>query len=73
MASGALVVAKKKGGPEKTRVVKIDAGVVRKAKTIAEDKGIDLSAYLSDVLRVAIERDWNKVLKKLVDSEEGGE
>jgi hypothetical protein len=56
----------------KTTPVKIETGLVRKAKTIAEDKGIDLSEYLSDAVRGAIERDWTKVLKKIVESE-GGE
>jgi hypothetical protein len=72
MGTGAAVMAKKKS-PLKTTPVKIDTGLVRKAKTIAEDKGIDLSAYLSEVVRGAIERDWAKVLKKIVESETGGE
>lgn len=65
-------MARKKGTALKTTPVKIETGLVRKAKTIAEDKGIDLSDYLSGVVRGAIERDWTKVLKKIVESE-GGE
>jgi hypothetical protein len=72
MNSGVLVVAKEKKAPLKTTPVKIDTGLVRKAKTIAEDKGVDLSDYLSGVVRGAIDRDWTKVLKKIVEAAEGG-
>jgi hypothetical protein len=58
----------------KTTPVKIETGLVRKARTIAEDKGIDLSEYLSGIIRVGIARDWTRVLKKIVEAqEEGGE
>ncbi len=43
----------------------------RKAKTIAEDKGIPLSDYLSGIIQGQIDRDWGKVLKKIVQVEEG--
>jgi hypothetical protein len=68
MQVGAAPVAKDK----KTTPVKVETGLVRKARTIAEDKGVDLSDYLSDAVRSAIERDWRKVLKKIVEQEEGG-
>ena len=68
---GVLAVAKKKTASEmKTTPVKIDTGLVRKAKTIAEDKGLSLSDYLSETIRGPIERDWTKVLKKIVESEQ---
>ena len=68
MDSGICVVAKKK--PEyKTTAVKLDTGLVRKAKTIAEDKGVDLSDYLSGIVRIGIERDWNRILKRIMESE----
>lgn len=63
-------MARKKSEP-KLSVVKIDATLARKAKTIAEDKGIPLSTYLSGGIEAMVARDWPKVLKKLV--EEGGE
>jgi hypothetical protein len=67
-------VAKRKGKPElKTTPVKIDTRLARKAKTIADDKGISLSDYLSEILRGPIERDWGKILKKLAEIEEEGE
>jgi hypothetical protein len=66
--SGAMIVAKDR----KTTPVKVDVGLVRKAKRIAEDKEMDLSEYVSGLLRGAIERDWKKILRKIVE-EEGGE
>ena len=72
MGIGATAVAKEKKSPLKTTPVKIETGLVRKAKTIAEDKGMDLSDYLSGVIRGSIERDWTKVLKKIVESEDPG-
>jgi hypothetical protein len=66
---GALAVAKKKTDLKLT-AVKIDAALARKAKTIAEDRGIPLSTYLSGAIETAITKDWPKILKKLV---EGGE
>jgi hypothetical protein len=72
MMGGALAVAKEKKAGFRTTPVKIDTGLVRKARTIAEDKGVDLSEYLSAVIRTQIERDWTKILKKIVDAEEGG-
>jgi hypothetical protein len=69
MAAGVLDVAKEKKSGFKTTPVKIETGLVRKARTIAEDKGIDLSEYLSGVIRGAIERDWVKILKKITEAE----
>jgi hypothetical protein len=70
---GASTVGRKKSGlGPKTTSVKIDTRLIRKAKTIAEDKGLDLAEYLSDAVRVAVDRDWTKVLKKIVEAE-GGE
>jgi hypothetical protein len=58
--------------PLKTTPVKIETGLVRKARTIAQDKGMDLSEYLSGVIRSGIARDWTKVLKKIAEAEEKG-
>lgn len=69
MGAGTLAMAKDK----KTTPVKIETGLVRKAQTIAKDKGIDLSEYLSEAVRGAIERDWRKILKKIVEAEGGEE
>jgi len=62
-------MAKKK--PElKLSVVKIDSTLARKAKTIAEDRGIPVSTYLSSVIELAIAKDWPKILKKIVEAED---
>jgi hypothetical protein len=67
-----IVVAKEaSGSARRTTPVKIETGLVRKAKTIAEEKGVDLSDYLSGVIRAPIERDWTRILKKIVEAEEG--
>jgi hypothetical protein len=65
---GALALAKKKTELKLT-AVKIDATLARKAKTIAEDRGVPLSTYLSDAVEAAITKDWPKILKKLVEGE----
>jgi hypothetical protein len=72
---GVLNVAKQRGRSElKTTPVKIDSRLARKAKTISEDKGIPLSDYLSAIIESPIERDWGKVLKKIVqvEADQGG-
>jgi ribosomal protein S12 len=52
----------------KTVPVRLDNGVVIKAKIAAEDKGLDLCDYLSDLLRPTVERDWARARKKIIDS-----
>jgi hypothetical protein len=70
-SAGVLDVAKKKEGSAfRTTPVKIETALVRKARTIAEDKGVDLSEYLSGLIRGAIDRDWTKILKRIAESEE---
>jgi hypothetical protein len=59
--------------PLKTRAAKLDAGLLRRAKTIADDKGLDLSEYLTGILRPAVNRDWAKFAKKIIEEQEGGE
>jgi hypothetical protein len=72
MSVGGTLVARKQSGPSpRTTPVKIETGLVRKARTIAEDKGVDLSDYLSGVIRGAIDRDWIKILKRIAEAEEG--
>jgi hypothetical protein len=73
MAKGATIVARKKAPARevaaRTSAIKVDTGIVRKARTIAEDKGIDLSEYVSDVLRVAIARDWDRIMRRVMEQE----
>ncbi len=63
--AGILTVAKKKPGDRKTIAVKIEAPLARKANAVAQDQGVPLSTYLSDLLRASIERDWGKVVRRL--------
>jgi hypothetical protein len=68
--TGVLDVAtKKEGSGLRTTPVKIETALARKARTIAEDKGVDLSEYVSGLIRGAIDRDWTKILKKIAESE----
>jgi hypothetical protein len=57
----------------KLSAVKIEAALARKAKAIADDRGEPLSTYLSRAVEGAIAKDWPKILKKIVEAEEGGE
>lgn len=52
----------------KTTPVRIDNGVVIKGKIAAEDKGVELSEYFSDLLRPIVERDWARARKKIMES-----
>ncbi len=49
--------------------VKLDAQIARKAKLVATNRGINLAAYLSEVLRPIVERDLkDEMAKMLVES-----
>jgi hypothetical protein len=62
-------MAKKDGAqPMKTTPVRIDSGVVIRAKIAAEDKGLDMSDYLSEILKPTVDRDWAKARKKIIDA-----
>lgn len=65
---GVEVMAKKKA-ELKLSVVKVDAALARKARTIADDRGLPLSTYLSGAIEAAVAKDWPKILKKLVEAE----
>ena len=69
---GSGVMAKKK--PEKPEmklsVVKINTTLARKARTIAQDRGVPLSTYLSSLIEVGVARDWPKILKTIAEVEE---
>jgi hypothetical protein len=73
VGGGMLAVAKDKKPGLKTTPVKLETGLANKAKTIAKDRGIDLSEYISDIVRSQIERDWIKILKKIAEAEQAGE
>jgi hypothetical protein len=50
--------------------VKIAADLAFKAKAVSQDKGISRAEYVSELIRVHVERDWMKIFK---DAEKGGE
>jgi hypothetical protein len=62
---GAAGVAKKKDGSElKTATVKIDRTIVTRAKVLAADRGETVAAFLSDLLRAPVDREWSKMVRK---------
>lgn len=69
IAESALSPRKKSG--RKTMAVKMDAPVVKKAQTVADDRGIPVSEYLSDLVRSMVERDWLRIVKRAADAESG--
>jgi hypothetical protein len=38
--------------------------IFAQAKTLAEERGIDISEYLSDHLREPVRRDWLKLIRE---------
>jgi len=60
-------VARKKGTDRKTLGVRIRAQLVKKAQAVAQDRGIDLSDYLSDVVEATVERDWSRIVRRLAN------
>jgi hypothetical protein len=47
----------------------MDAPIVKKAQTVADDRGIPVSEYLSELVRGSVERDWLKIVKRAADAE----
>ena len=45
--------------------IRVDRGIAAKAKIVASDRGVDLAAYVSDLLRATVERDWSKIVKRI--------
>jgi hypothetical protein len=63
-------VAKKESvQPMKTSPVRIERGIALKAKIAAEDMGVDMSDYLSKILKAVVERDWARARKKIMDAD----
>lgn len=62
------VLAPRKRSGRQTTAVRIDSVVAKKAKTIADDRGVDLSEVLTEFLRVPVDREWAKIIKR-IDSE----
>jgi hypothetical protein len=69
---GRTPVAKKKAGRPKSKnprgdgmPVRLAPDVVRMAKVVTPLKGLALSAYLSDILRPVVTRDYAQAQRKL--------
>jgi hypothetical protein len=64
-------MAKSKGRPAKPggegSVVRIASDLVRKAKYLAAQQGVPVSDYLSNLLRPAIDKEFRKAARDLMD------
>jgi predicted NBD/HSP70 family sugar kinase len=47
------------------RPVKVDSGVVTKAKLVADTRDITLAEYLTELLRVPVDRDFSKAVRSI--------
>lgn len=69
-------MANKKGRPRNPAgagtQVRIDADLAAKAKMVATDQGKTLAAYLSELLRPGIDRDFGRIVKRVAEAGEGG-
>jgi hypothetical protein len=61
-------MAKKEAPTAKTTPVNIDSGLVLKAKIAAEDKGLELSDHLSELLKAPIEREWARARNNILEA-----
>lgn len=51
--------------------VKMDSGVVRKAKIVALDRNITLAQYLSEKVAPLVERDYQETVAKMAEEASG--
>jgi hypothetical protein len=63
------MATKRESDDPKTTPVKVDTGLVKKAKIVASAKGINLSEYFADILRGPVERDWSKIVRQLASED----
>lgn len=61
---------KKKPGEGPGTPVRIDADLVAKARYLAASEGVELSAYVSGLLRPLIEREFKKAGRELMGDDE---
>jgi hypothetical protein len=54
----------KKRSDMKLSVVKIETTLAHRAKTIADDRGIPVSTYLSELIRAGVARDMAKITSR---------
>jgi len=62
---------KKKPGEGPGTPVRIDADLVAKARYLSAREGLELSAYVSGLLRPLIEREFKKAGRELLRENEG--
>jgi hypothetical protein len=69
-------MAKKRGRPKTSErsdvTVRVDAELVNKAKHVVLARGLSLAEYLSELLRVPIERDFAKEMRRLAGDQREG-
>jgi hypothetical protein len=68
----AVEMGRKKRGPGEqppTVSVKIDRVIAHRAKLIAADRGIETAAFLSEILRLPVDREWAKMVKRADEAE----
>jgi hypothetical protein len=67
----------KAGRPKRSErddvTVKIDRGIVSKAKMIASARNVPLAEYLSELLRPPVARDFAKEMRRIESEEKGSE
>jgi hypothetical protein len=63
-------VARKKSGEGPGTPVRIDADLVAKARYLAASDGVELSAYISGLLRPLVEREFKKAGRELMGGSE---
>jgi hypothetical protein len=61
-------MAKKGETQLRTSPVRIDSGLAMKAKIAAEHQGLDLSEYLSAIIKPTVEKDWGRARKAILES-----
>lgn len=64
------MATKKESIEPRTTPVKIETGLVKKARIVASDKGITLSAYLGGSLRTTVGRDWSNIVRKMASEDD---
>lgn len=57
-------MAKQERGLPPTATVKLDRALVGRARLVAGDKGLDLSAYLGESLKATVDKDWAELVRK---------
>lgn len=73
-SSSMVPVAKKRGRPgrdNKTGSVRIDLGIIDQARVIAAFRRVELSEYLSDLLRPIVQKQFDQTAKDMLTKPSG--